>query len=101
MIKGDHKAFERLYNKYWAKVYHFTSIYINDEYEREEIVQKVFIRFWDARERLDPQKSPDGLLFIITRNIIFNQIHRRVSGWHQLGRLTPWQGIRRPYRHLY
>lgn len=79
MVKGDQKAFERLYNKYWPKVYHFTSIYIDDEYEREEIVQKVFIRFWDARERLDPSKSPDGLLFIITRNLIFNQVHRSMN----------------------
>ena len=79
MVKGDQKAFERLYHKYWPKVYHFTSIYIDDEYEREEIVQKVFIRFWDARERLDPQKSPDGLLFIITRNLIFNQVHRSMN----------------------
>ena len=79
LIKGDEKAFERLYNKYWGKVYNFTSLYIDDEYEREEIVQKVFIRFWDVRQRLDPSRSPDGLLFIITRNLIFNQIHRSAN----------------------
>lgn len=76
---GDEKAFERLYLRFWAKVYHFTALYIRDEFEREEIVQNVFIRLWRMRERLDPDKEPDGLLFIITRNLVFNQKHRSVN----------------------
>ena len=76
---GDKAAFERLYGKYWARVYHFTSLYIRDDYEREEIVQNVFIRLWDIRERLNPEKDPDGLLFIINRNLIFNQAHRSAN----------------------
>ena len=73
---GDQKAFERIYKRYWAKVYHFSSLFIKDSYEKEEIVQNVFIRLWDMRSRLDPSYNPDGLLFIITRNLVFNQNHR-------------------------
>lgn len=79
MKVGDKDAFERLYNRYWAKVYNFTSLYINDGFEREEIVQKVFIRFWKMRERIDVEKDPDGLLFIITRNLVFNETHRSAN----------------------
>ena len=43
---GDKNAFERLYKMFWAKVYHFTSLYI---------------KFWEIRERLlpdEPRKRP-------------------------------------------
>lgn len=74
--EGDEKAFERLYKFYWSKVFHFTSLYITDDYEREEIVQQVFIRLWNMRSRILPEHGIDGLLFIITRNMVFNCKHR-------------------------
>ena len=77
--EGDHKAFERIYRMYWGRVWHFTGLYIVDEFEREEIVQKVFIRFWNSRLKLNPETNPDGLLFIITRNLIFNHHHRSLN----------------------
>ena len=76
---GDQIAFERIYRRYWAKVYHFTSLFIKDSYEKEEIVQSVFIRLWDVRSKIDPSRDPDGLLFIITRNLVFNQAHRSAN----------------------
>lgn len=76
---GDKTAFERLYNLYWARAYHFSKLYISDEYECEEIVQNVFIRLWNMRERLNPEKDPDGLIFILTRNLVFNQAHRSAN----------------------
>ena len=77
--EGDHKAFERIYRKYWGRVWHFTSLYIGDEFEREEIVQKVFIRLWNSRSKLNVEVDPDGLLFITTRNLIFNHHHRSLN----------------------
>lgn len=79
LSKGDQAAFERLYKAYWGRVYHFTSLYIKDSYEREEIVQEVFIRLWDMRRRIAPDRDPNGLLFIITRNLVFNRSHRSAN----------------------
>lgn len=76
---GDEKSFERLYAKYWKKVYHFTSLYVRDLDEREDIVQQVFIKLWDKRNSLDEHGSIDGLLFIMTRNIIFNMMRRSMN----------------------
>lgn len=73
---GDHKAFERIYNHYWSKVLHFTSLYINDPNEQEEIVQQVFVRFWEKRAMLDQERDLDGFLFIITRNMVFNRFRK-------------------------
>ena len=73
---GDHKAFERIYYEYWSKVLHFTRLYIKDQNEQEEIVQQVFVRLWEKRTMLDETRDLDGLLFIITRNMVFNRTRR-------------------------
>lgn len=74
--QGDQSAFKNVYDAYWAKVFHFTSLYINDPFEREEVVQQVFVRLWEKRESIDESIDLDGYLFIITRNMIFNRSRR-------------------------
>lgn len=71
--KGDEEAFRRLYDTNWPRVYGFTKIYLKDDFEREEITQKVFIKLWKIREVLNEEKSIEGLLFILTRNLIFDE----------------------------
>lgn len=73
-LKSDDKeAFSFLYKHYWRKVYNFTNLYTLSPEASEEIVQDVFIKLWESREFIDEEKNFDGFLFIITRNLIFNQ----------------------------
>ena len=74
--EGNATAFERLYDRYWLKVYNFTRLYITSSTEVSEVVQDVFVKVWESRETFDDTKNFDGFLFIITRNIIFNQKRR-------------------------
>lgn len=74
--ESDKAAFEHLYQCYWPKVYNFTKLYITSSEEVEEVVQEVFIKLWEVRSSLDTRKNFSGFLFIITRNIIFNQFRR-------------------------
>lgn len=76
MKSGDHQAFETLYNCYWSKVYKFAQLYITTSVDISEVVQEVFIKLWETRHVIDEQKRIEGLLFIITRNIIFNHSRR-------------------------
>ncbi len=71
--RGDKDAFEMIYDKYWNKVYHFARLWLKDDYEVEEIIQETFIKLWELRGRIDPERNMDGLLFIIIRNLIFNR----------------------------
>lgn len=71
--KGDNIAFAALYDNYWQKVYNFTKLYIASSDCISEVVQDVFVKFWEARHLLDTTKKVEGFLFIITRNIIFNK----------------------------
>lgn len=65
-----------MFDEYWKKVLRFARLYITDQYEQEEVVQEAFIKLWEMRESIEVDSNIDGLLFIITRNLIFNR-HRR------------------------
>lgn len=69
---GNLEAFERVYRAFWNKVYQFSGLFIDDDFEREDIVQEVFLRIWNKRNLIDSGKDFNGFLFITTRNIVFN-----------------------------
>lgn len=74
--EGDEKAFTILYRKYWPKVYNFSRLYLSSVTEIEEVVQEVFVKVWEARDFLHDDDNFKGFLFIITRNLIFNQFRK-------------------------
>lgn len=78
MKNGNNIAFATLYDYYWQKVYNFTKLYVTSSDTISEIVQDVFVKFWEARHLLDNNKRVEGFLFIITRNIIFNKVRSKV-----------------------
>lgn len=76
MKLDDRQAFARLYDAYWSTVYRFATIFLKRKSLAEDVVQEVFLKIWDAREKINPEAPLSNLLFIITRNIIFN-VHRK------------------------
>ena len=75
----DHQAFVELYNDYWGQVYDFSRLYISRVADAEEIVQDVFVKLWESRHLLKEDESFKGFLFIITRNIVFSRIRKKVN----------------------
>lgn len=73
---GDKSAFTTLYKLYWGKVHNFSRLYLTSLDEVEEVVQEVFVKLWEARIFIKENESFKGFLFIITRNIIFNQFRK-------------------------
>lgn len=73
---GDKAAFTTLYKMYWPKVHNFSRLYLSSMTEVEEVVQETFVKLWEARIFLKENENFKGFLFIITRNIIFNQFRK-------------------------
>ena len=69
---GSEEAFTSLYHKYCDKVYKFCRLYYTNDSTTEEVVQEVFIKLWDIRSYVNENENLEGLLFIITRNMIFS-----------------------------
>lgn len=71
--RGNEKAFNTIYKHYWRQVYNFCRLYLTNTEEAEEVVQDVFVRLWQSRDLLREEENFKGLLFIISRNLVFNQ----------------------------
>lgn len=69
---GDKEAFTSLYHTYCNKVYKFCKLYFTNNSSAEEVVQEVFIKLWDIRSYVNENENLEGLLFIITRNMVFD-----------------------------
>ena len=76
---GDHEAFEWVYKKYWSQVYNFCRLYITSTEDTKEIVQQVFVKIWEVRTFIKEEENFKAFLFIITRNIIFNQSKKKFN----------------------
>ncbi len=77
--EGDHDSFKQIYYRYSEKVYLFTVRYTGNTDDAEEIVQEVFSRIWEYRNNLDENRSFNGYILTITKNIIFNENRKKVN----------------------
>ena len=53
---NDKAAFAFLYRSYWAKVYNFTRLYITSAVDVEEIVQEVFIKYYNNEGKIQSEE---------------------------------------------
>jgi len=77
--KGDHSAFEKIFERYSKQLFQFSLRYLKSEAVAEDIVQEVFIRIWNNRSEIRTNTSFQAYLFTITLNSVrkyFNQQSR-------------------------
>jgi RNA polymerase sigma-70 factor, ECF subfamily len=77
--KGDILAFDHIYHKYSHKLYSFVFRILKDEADSEDIVQEVFIKIWELREKLDDYKLLNSFLFTIAYNNSISLIRKKIS----------------------
>lgn len=73
---GDRKAFDQLFRRYQNATLNFCFVLLKDYNEAENIVQESFIKTWEIRSRLDPDKKFSSYLFTIVRNKSFDYFKR-------------------------
>lgn len=75
--KGDHFAFEKLFEHYSNQLYQFSLSYLKSKEAAEDIVQEVFIKVWKNRNSIKTDTSFQSYLFTITLNSVrkyFNKL---------------------------
>lgn len=77
--KGNMVAFDAIYNKYCHKLHRFVLMYLKQEEDAEEIVQEVFIKIWQSREKIDAYASFESYLFTIAYNATMSLLRKRLS----------------------
>ena len=73
LLKDGHEpAFEKIYNLYSSRL--FGNIYkiVKSESTAQELLQEVFIKLWNNRANIDPEKSFRSYLFRIAENNVYD-----------------------------
>ncbi len=74
--KGDHKAYLLLYDKYHLLVYNWALKIVKIPSLAEDMVQDVFLKIWQIKDRLNPQQSFPAFIYRICRNKAFTTLKK-------------------------
>lgn len=80
LVSGDESAFYALYSRYWTRLKSFCRQFLKSDDLAENYAQDIFLKIWETRELLDPERSFSAYLYTIARNTVFNYLrHVAVS----------------------
>lgn len=85
LSKGNLRAFEKLFERYHGPLYYHVLRFAKSERLAEDVVQDVFVKVWENREKLKSGFSFKAYLFSIGKNHIINILKRaaREIHWEQ------------------
>lgn len=87
LIRGEIKAYELLFHRYYPTFLAFVRGLLKDTFAAEDITQNIFLKVWINRDRLDPAKSIRSYLFVLAKHEVYNQLRTRSRSF------TPLQEI--------
>jgi RNA polymerase sigma-70 factor (ECF subfamily) len=74
--QGNEDAFAWIYEKHVDKLYYYTLKFVKNPEVAEELVQAVFVKIWEIRDKINPELSFDAFLYRITKNQTLNFLKR-------------------------
>lgn len=69
---GNESAFEDLYRLYNKRLLGFFSRLVKSEAVSAELLQELFIKIWNNRQKIDPENSFRCYLFRIAENLVYD-----------------------------
>lgn len=86
LTKGDKRAFEELFQKYYSLLVVFANKMVKDMDSAKEIVQDTFVGFYEKREEIKIHTSLKAHLFQSVRNRSLNYLKREntIRNHHQI-----------------
>lgn len=73
IANGNRTAFEELFREHYRPLCAFGNTYLKDPERAEDIVQDLFVKLWNERERLVVNTSLKAYLFAAVRNRCLNE----------------------------
>ncbi|MFT3846245.1 MAG: RNA polymerase sigma-70 factor [Lacibacter sp.] len=74
--EGNTEAYLTLYDRYSHLVYNWSLKFVKVPELAEDIVQEVFLKIWQIRERLNPHQSFPAFIYKIARNKAFTALKK-------------------------
>ncbi len=80
----DKKSFQRIFDNYFNALCVFGYRYISDSTAVEDMIQEVFVSFWEKQENFDNEKAIKAFLYTSVRNKCLNHMkHQTVQKKHE------------------
>lgn len=89
---GNKSAFSQYFQLKWAEIFRVALALTHHPELAEEIVQDIFLKIWENRDRLPNLERPDHFIFILTRNHIFNTLQKKAHRSNNFLSLDDWGG---------
>ncbi len=70
--KGDMEAFGSLYSTLYVPLYRYVISKSHDNELAQDVCQQTFLRFYEALDSYEPEKSPLAYLFTIAKRLLIN-----------------------------
>ncbi len=79
MKEGSNTAFIQLYNQYHHQLYIYILKFVKVPEYAEDVLQDVFLKIWEIRDKINPELSFNAYLYKISRNKVFKLLKKMVS----------------------
>ncbi|MBB5438319.1 RNA polymerase sigma-70 factor (ECF subfamily) [Pedobacter sp. AK017] len=76
LTNHDHHSFHELYNRFSVQLYANILRMVRDQDLAQEILQDVFVKVWEKRELIDPEKPFNAYLFRIAKNTVYDHFRK-------------------------
>lgn len=74
--KDNQEAFEQLYHRYKFRLAGNLVRLVKSEDLAEELLQMLFVKLWETRHKIDPEKSFRSYLFRIAENLVYDMFRK-------------------------
>lgn len=72
--RGDRKVYSDFFREHYGQYVAYAMRYLRSKSDATDIVQNAFIRLWETRTQLDPDKSIIAYMYTIVRNLSLNHL---------------------------
>ena len=86
------EIFESVFHKYYASLCYFANKFVRDDEAARDIVQEVFLRFWESKGKFENQSALKSFLYSCVQNAALNYLEKlqvRAKANRRLGLKTP------------
>jgi RNA polymerase sigma-70 factor (ECF subfamily) len=99
--RGNEKAFYMLYTLLFSNLVRYIQQIVKDIFLAEDIVQEVFIKLWDERNKIHIVGSLQSYLYKMSHNLSINKLQHFATAKNKVNRTISeeeWQFIKDTYQ---
>jgi RNA polymerase sigma-70 factor (ECF subfamily) len=74
--EGDPEAFRTLFDTYLDRVMRFMRRHSRSHAEVEDLTQALFLRIWEKRQQIDPERPIDAFLFTVAHHLAIDHLRK-------------------------